>query len=253
MIRSRPAPAAPGLPPPWEELQALRRFLEEHTWNKAGPAGMCIRTTAVLHRLYGGERVGGWPKADHRTLDSGFLDLRGNWRMHYWLHLGGHLIDLTADQFSGGPPVICTATPDARYRVCSTPRDVQEDFQSIRRSTETAVRAWTRQRQRALSTPLACPQPTAGTPMVLITGSAPEVAWLQAEHRAAHPGLRVYLADHPDDLPDVPAHSVVYRSWTTREVQDELERRARNKHITLRLAHTLRGFRSGNAPDLQGP
>ncbi|MDR6218150.1 hypothetical protein [Deinococcus soli (ex Cha et al. 2016)] len=117
------------------DLRALRATLDTH-WARHGQtsAGQCIRVTALLHHLTGGAVQGGWP-TPHAP--GGFITARGA-HFHYWLELGGFIIDLTADQF-GDAPVIYTPTPDARYRPCATPADIHLDFRDVRAITLPAL------------------------------------------------------------------------------------------------------------------
>lgn len=117
------------------DLRGLRAALDTH-WTRHGhtSAGQCIRVTALLHRLTGGTIQGGWP-TPHAP--GGFITTTGA-HFHYWLELGGFIIDLTADQF-GDAPVIHTPAPDPRYRPCATPEDIHLDFRDVRAITLPAL------------------------------------------------------------------------------------------------------------------
>jgi hypothetical protein len=69
----------------------------------------------------------------------GYRDGRGLWQLHYWVKLCGSVIDLTADQFHGGAPIVFE--PDFhRYR--STFPD--EHLKSVTEHQGIKLAAWLR-------------------------------------------------------------------------------------------------------------
>jgi hypothetical protein len=96
----------------------------------------CGRSSLFLKRVL--QTLNPFPGVEPRAT---FGFHAGNeWKSHAWVEIGGHIIDLTADQF-GDEPVIVTARPDPRYQKGVCDSDYPEFVRAHRRAVE---RLWAR-------------------------------------------------------------------------------------------------------------
>ena len=121
-------------------LERVRQFCQNQ-WPYGKPDEQCDITSVFLIHLFGGVLQGGFNYEGGKEIPDGggYRDGRGLWQLHYWVKLCGSVIDLTADQFHGGAPIVFE--PDFhRYR--STFPD--EHLKSVREHQGIKLAAWLR-------------------------------------------------------------------------------------------------------------